>query len=45
MLIKFIGSLTGAALAIVIGVTAASQAANAGPWCYRTGPNTVQCTR
>lgn len=45
MFIKLISSITGAALAVVIGVTAASQTANAAPWCYKTGPNTVQCTR
>ena len=45
MFIKLIGAITGAALAVVIGVAAASQAAQAAPWCYKTGPNTVQCTR
>jgi hypothetical protein len=45
MSIKLISSITGAALAVVIGLTAASQTAQAIPGCYKTGKNTVQCTR
>jgi hypothetical protein len=33
------------AFVLTIGMLALPKTADAGPWCYRTGSNTVQCTR
>jgi hypothetical protein len=45
MLFKFISGIAGAAFMLAVGMTTLTQSAHAGPWCYKTGPNTVQCTR
>ncbi|MFO1163215.1 MAG: hypothetical protein U1E60_30580 [Reyranellaceae bacterium] len=42
MLIKFISGIAGAALMLAVGMAGTAHAI---PGCYKTGPNTVQCTR
>ena len=42
---KLIRGIVGATFMLAIGTTAMVQSAHAAPWCYKTGPNTVQCTR
>jgi len=42
---KMISGIAGAAFMLAVGLTTMTQSAQAGPWCYKTGPNTVQCTR
>lgn len=42
---KLISGIIGAAFMLAVGTTAMVQNAHAAPWCYKTGPNTVQCTR
>ena len=41
---KFITGLAAVSL-LAVGMIASVQQANALPGCYKTGPNTVQCTR
>jgi hypothetical protein len=42
---KLVSGFIGAAFMVAVGTTAMVQNAHAAPWCYKTGPNTVQCTR
>lgn len=42
---KLISGIVGVTFMLAIGTTAMVQSAQAAPWCYKTGPNTVQCTR
>lgn len=42
---KLISGIAGAAFMLAVGLTTMTQSAQAAPWCYKTGPNTVQCTR
>ena len=42
---KLISGIAGAAFMLAVGMTTMTQSAHAAPWCYKTGANTVQCTR
>lgn len=43
MLEKMITGLAALAFVAAIGMIAMAQYADAAPWCYKTGRNTVQC--
>ena len=45
MFTKLISGIAGAAFMLAVGMTTMTQSAQAAPWCYKTGANTVQCTR
>jgi hypothetical protein len=43
MLEKLMTGLAAFVFILAVGMIAMLQQADAGPWCYKTGRNTVQC--
>lgn len=43
MLSKLMSGIAGFAFTMAIGMAVTLQHADAAPWCYKTGNNTVQC--